>query len=132
MGLGRIFIFSVFAGFSFGFAYKIGGTNPEMGLGFTFLNLISSYTDSSIQVLLMLISSLFAIFFIFKLATFFRQVYEHKLVGIITAMLGFFGALFVILVQQNNIPLFGLGVGLWIIGLTIIILHQKRNQIKQV
>jgi len=129
--LRKIFLFSVFAGISFGFAYKIGETNPEIGSGFTFLNLISNYADSSIQVFLTLISLVFTIFFIFKLATFFKQVYESRLNGVVTAILGFFGSLFVVFVHQNGIPLFGLGIGLLIIGTTIIILHDKKDQIKQ-
>ena len=55
--------------------------------------------------LLMLISSLLAIFFIFKLASFFRQVYENRGEGIITAILGFSGSLLVMFGWQNNFQL---------------------------
>lgn len=130
LGLGKIFLFSIFTGLSFGFAYKIGGTDPELGFSFTILNLFSNYIDSSIQVLIMLISSLFAIFFIFRLASFFRQVYEHRLVGAITSILGFFGSFLVMLGQLNNFQLIGLGIGFWVIGLTLVVSFTKRNQVK--
>ena len=129
--LRKIFIFSLFTGLSFGFSYIIGGSRIESGIGFTFLNIFSGYVDPSIQSFLMIVSTLFAIIFIFKLASFFRKVYEQRYEGIITAIIGFSGSIFFISGILNNSQLVVPGIGLLIIGILIVILRRKENQIKQ-
>ena len=92
MGLGKILIFSVFSGISFAFSYRTSGDASDVGFAFVFLNQISQAADAQIQAIVLVLSILFTVFFIYSLARFMRQVYDQRLAGIVTAMRGGTGA----------------------------------------
>ena len=124
MGLGKILIFSVFSGISFAFSYRTSGDASDVGFAFVFLNQISQAANAQIQALVLVLSIVFTIFFIYSLARFMRQVYDQRLAGIVTAILGFSGS-FLVLSSQEQSELVVLGFSLWIAGIVIIILGKK-------
>ncbi len=127
MGLPRILVFSALTGISSGLAISATGESSVPGFNFVIFNYFSQFLDSNLQTLLVIISSIFTIFFIFRLAKFFRDVYEHKLAGIATAILGFSGSILVILAPQENSHVLVLGIGVWIIGLSVVIFTGKKR-----
>ena len=131
MGLAHILVFAALSGFSFGFAYMIGDGTTGGGMGFVILDLFSEYLDSSTQVLIIIISSVLTLFFVYKLGIFFRQVYEHRLEGIATSLFGFFGSLVVIFSPQENSNVFVLGIGLWLVGAIIVIFYSNKYPIRK-
>lgn len=124
MGLARILIFSALTGISFSLA--IGTSGEAAGLGFARIDFFSQYLDSSMQALTAIVSSIFTIFFIFRLAKFFREVYEHRLAGIVTGVLGFSGSFMIILAQQSS-HVFVLGVGMWMFAVFIVIFFRNKT-----
>ena len=126
MGLGKIFLFSVFAGLSFAFSYKASGDTPEVG-GFVFviLDLLSQYGDSEIQGLVIIISIVITIFSIYGLSVFLRQVIEERLVGILTAIVGFLGSFLILSTQEAHFIV--IGVSLWIVGIVLASLFGKKK-----
>ena len=127
MGLLRILVFSVFTGISSGFAISATGESSLPGINFVIFDYFSQFLDSNLQTLIVIISSIFTIFFIFRLAKFFRDVYEHKLAGIATAILGFAGSILVILAPQENSHVLVLGIGVWILGLSVVLFSKKKG-----
>ncbi len=55
------------------------------------------------------------------------DIYEHRLPGITTAILGFGGSSLVTLTPNANSPLLILGVGIWIVGILIVLLYRKKK-----
>ena len=98
-----------------------------MGINFFIYDFFSNFIDSSLQTILAVISAIFAIFFIFRLAKFFREVYELKITGIVTAILGFVGSILIILAPKENSHVSVLGIGVLIIGLSVIIFTRKKK-----
>ncbi len=129
MGLPHLLLFSALTGISFSFAFRAGGQSSGAGFGFAAFDFLSRFSDPSLQAGIVVVSLIFSVLFIFRLTKFFRQVYEHKLVGIGTAALGFSGSFLVILAPQDNSHLLTLGVGVWIIGIVIVIFNKKKNQL---
>jgi len=127
LGLPRILLFSALTGISSGFAISATGESSVPGVNFVLFDYFSQFLNSDLQTLLVIISSIFTIFFIFRLAKFFRDVYEHKLAGIATAILGFIGSILVILAPQENSHVLVLGIGVWIIGLSVVIFAGKKR-----
>ncbi len=127
MGLPRILLFSALTGISSGLAISATGESSVPGINFVLFDYFSQFLDSNLQTLLVIISSIFTIFFIFRLAKFFRDVYENKLAGIATAILGFIGSILVILAPQENSHVLVLGIGVWIIGLSVVIFAGKKR-----
>jgi len=125
LGLGKIFIFAVFSGLSLAFSYRTSGDTSDVGFGFVLLNQISQAGDAQIQAAIMVLSIVVTIFFIFNLARFMRQVYEQRLVGIITAILGFSGSFLVLSSNQEQTFFVVIGFVLWIAGIVVIILGKK-------
>ena len=124
MGLGKIFIYAIFAGISFAFSYNASGDASDVGFASILLNQISQTGDSQIQAAILILSIALTIFAIFNLARFMRQVYEKRLAGIVTAVLGFSGSFLVLSYsQEQNFVVFGFV--LWISGIIIIILGRK-------
>ena len=128
MGLVKILVFSVMTGISFAFAYRTSGGQSEIGAGFTILNLMSQNLGQSLQVLVMIASAVFAIYFVYRLAKFFREVYENRIFGIAVAALGFSGSLLVILAPKNISSVLVLGVAMWLVGLIVAMCY--KNKIK--
>ena len=124
MGLGKILIFSVFSGISFAFSYRTSGDASDVGFAFVFLNQISQAADEQMQAVVMVLSILVSVFFIYSLARFMRQVYDQRLAGIVTAILGFSGS-FLVLSSQEQSEFVVLGFSLWIAGIVVIILGKK-------
>ena len=127
MGLLRILVFSIFTGISSGFAISATGESSLPGINFVIFDYFSQFLDSNLQTLIVIISSIFTIFFVFRLAKFFRDVYEHKLAGIATAILGFAGSILVILAPQENSHVLVLGIVVWILGLSVVIFSKKKG-----
>ena len=128
LALGKIFIFSVFSGLSFAFSYRTSGDPSDVGVGFVILNQLPQYGDAQTQAVIMVLSFVFTIFFIFSLARFIQQVYEHRLAGIIIAVLGFSGSFLVFSSSQQQTYFLVLGAVLWLIGIVTAGLLGKRHQ----
>ena len=126
MGLPNLLVFSALTGISFSFAFR-AGSQPEPGFGFVAFDFLSSINDANLQAIIVVVSLLFSILFIFRLTKFFKQVYEYRYTGIATAACGFSGSFLVILAPQDNSHLLTLGVGVWIIGLVIVIFSKKKS-----
>jgi hypothetical protein len=114
------------SGISFGIAYVITGTS-QIGAGFAMLNSISQNFDPALQSVIMIVSAALAIYSVFRLARFFREVYENRLYGIVIAALGFFGSLIIILGLQSSTGIV-LGVSFWLVG---IIFASYKNKTKR-
>jgi hypothetical protein len=127
LGLGKIFIFSVFSGLSFAFSYRTSGDSPEAGFSFVILNLLNQYGDEQIQAAVMILSIIVTIIFLYGLTVFIRQVYEQRLIGIVTALLGFFGSFVILYSTQQQTYLIFLGASFWIIGIIVVLLGKKRQ-----
>lgn len=125
MGLGKVFIYSVFSGLSFAFSYKTSGDATDGGFAFAILNQISQRGDEQIQAAILVLSIVLTIFFIYSLSRFFRQVYEQRQAGIITAVLGFSGSFLILSSNQQQTFLVVAGAMLWIAGIVLIILAKK-------
>ena len=130
MGLPHLLVFSALTGISFSFAFRAWGQPSGAGFGYAAFDFLSRFTDPNLQAIIVVVSLIFSILFIFRLSKFFREVYEHKLVGIGTAALGFSGSFLVILAPQDNSHLLTLGIGIWIIGIVIVIFYRK-NQLNK-
>lgn len=124
MGLGKIFIYSIFSGLSFAFSYRTSGDASDAGFAFAILNQISQSGNEQFQAAILILSIVLTIFFIYSLSRFFRQIYEQRLIGIITAVVGFSGS-FLILSSQQQTFLVIVGAVLWIAGIILIILAKK-------
>ena len=126
MGLPHILVFSALTGISFSSAIGASGGLVVIGSSFATFDYFSGYLDSTFQTLLVIVLSIFTIFFIFRLAKFFREVFDNQLVGIGTAILGFVGSFLVILSPQDNTHMFVVGIGLWVFGTFIVITYRKK------
>jgi len=125
LGLGKVFIYSVFSGLSFAFSYKTSGDATDGGFAFALLNQISQRGDEQIQAAILVLSIVLTIFFIYSLSRFFRQVYEQRQAGIITAVLGFSGSFLILSSNQQQTFLVIAGAMLWIVGIVLIILAKR-------
>ena len=125
MGLGKVFIYSVFSGLSFAFSYKTSGDATDGGFAFALLNQISQRGDEQIQAAILVLSIVLTIFFIYSLSRFFRQVYEQRQAGIITAVLGFSGSFLILSSNQQQTFLVVAGAILWIAGIVLIVLAKR-------
>ncbi len=125
MGLGKVFIYSVFSGLSFAFSYKTSGDATDGGFAFALLNQISQRGDEQIQAAILVLSIVLTIFFIYSLSRFFRQVYEQRQAGIITAVLGFSGSFLILSSNQQQTFLVIAGAMLWIVGIVLIVLAKR-------
>lgn len=126
MGLYKILAFSAMTGLSFGIAYVTSGTS-QIGAGFAILNSISQNFDPALQSVIMIASVALAIYSVFRLAKFFREVYENRLYGIIIAGLGFFGSLIIILGSQSSTGIV-LGVSFWLVGIILAVFKNKTKR----
>ena len=127
MGLPRILIFSALTGISFSAAIGASSATGGFGGGLAFSELTLRYLDSSVQTLMVIVSTIFTIFFIFRLAKFFREILDNKITGVATAVLGFAGSCLIVLSPQDNSHVFVVGIGLWILGLFVVIVYRNKN-----
>ena len=129
MGLRKIFIFSVFSGFSFAFSYRTSGDASDVGFTFVLLNQLFQTGDSQTQALIMVLSIIVTVFFIYSLARFIGQIYEQRLAGIIIAVLGFSGSFLILSSSQQQTIFIIFGAILWITGIVVAILLKKHQSI---
>ncbi len=129
MGLGKIFVFSALSGVSFAFSYRTG-QESQTGLVFTILDILNKSGDATTQAFVTVVSIVTTIFFIYGLSVFFRQIYENRLAGIITAVVGFAGSFLILSSSEQNTLLIFLGVGLWITGIVIARLLVRKNRLQ--
>jgi len=127
MGLTKILLLSALTGMSLIITYKITGDASQVGLGFVILDEFSQNLDSRSKILAIIVSLIVTIIFIYGLASFFRQVYEERLLGIISAVLGFTGSLLVLSSTQEDLFNMYLGLGSWIIGIALVFLKNKKR-----
>ncbi|MGI0056910.1 MAG: hypothetical protein ACREAK_05995 [Nitrosarchaeum sp.] len=125
MGLPHILVFSALTGISFSSTIGAGGA-VWTGSSFVMFDFFSRYLDSNFQTLLVVISSIFTIFFIFRLAKFFKEVLDNRLPGIGTAILGFVGSFLIMFSPQDNSHVFVAGIALWIFGTFVVIVYRKK------
>ncbi len=125
LGLGKIFIYAVFSGLSFAFSYRTSGDATDTGFAFAILNQFSQTGDEQIQAAILILSIVLTIFFIYSLSKFFRQVYEQRQVGIITAVLGFSGSFLILSSSEQQTFLVAVGAMLWIAGIVLIVLAKR-------
>lgn len=126
MGLGKIFIFSALSGISFTFSYRTR-QESQGGAVFVLLDLLNKSGDATTQAFVTIASIVATIFFIYSLSVFFRQIYKHRLAGIVTAIVGFSGSFVIMLSSEQNLQIIIVGVGLWIIGIVIAMLFGRKN-----
>lgn len=131
MGLFQILVFSALSGASFGFALRVGETSGASA-SFVLFDLVSNSSEPSIQVLVGIISIIFSIFFIFRLAKFLKEIYEHRLAGIGTTILGFSGSFLIILATLDNSHIMIIGIGILIIGVFVAFFYKKKNHVSKV
>jgi len=129
MGLGKIFVFSALSGVSFAFSYRTG-QESQTGFVFTILDILNKSEDATTQAFVTVVSIVTTIFFIYGLSVFFRQIYENRLAGIITAVVGFAGSFLILSSSEQNTLLIFLGVGLWITGIVIARLLVRKNRMQ--
>lgn len=126
MGLKKIYAISIVSGLTFGITIKLTG-EPSIGLGSIILNFLIQSVDSRTRFYVMIISVIISIISIYGLAVFMRQVYEQRLAGIITAVLGFSGSILILSVTQDNIHFVFLGVGMWVLGMVLATRRKMKN-----
>ena len=129
MGLPHILVFSALTGISFSSAIGASGGLGGIGSSFVTFDFFSRYLDSTLQTSLVVVSSIFTMFFIFRLAKFFREVLDNRLAGIGTAILGFVGSFLIMFSAQDNSHVFVAGIGLWIFGTFIVVVYRKKNNL---
>ena len=79
----------------------------------------------------MILSIIVTIFFIYGLTVFIRQVYEQRLIGIVTAVLGFSGSFLILSSTQPQTFLVFLGASFWVIGIIVSLLAKKHQKISK-
>ena len=126
MGLRKIFVFSTLSGISFTFSYRTG-QEPHGGIVFVLLDFVNKSGDATTQTFVTIASIAATIFFIYSISVFFRQIYENRLAGVITAVVGFSGSFVIMSSSQQNPLLIFLGAGLWITGIVIAMLIVRKK-----
>ena len=126
MGLGKIFLFSALSGISFAFSYRTG-QESQAGIVFVILDMLNKSGDATTHAFVTVASIVATIFFIYGLSVFFRQIYEHRLAGVITAVVGFLGSFVILSSSEQNPLLIFLGAGLWVAGIVIASLFRKKR-----
>ena len=105
-GLVQVFFLSVVLGTSLFLAYKTNGDANEIGFSFVLLDLVSQYVPAKALGLVTILSILVTIFSIFGLVRLFRKILEQRLVGIISASLGFGGSFLILLAMAPKFIFF--------------------------
>lgn len=126
MGLGKIFLFSALSGISFAFSYRTG-QESQTGIVFVILDMLNKSGDATTHAFVTVASIAATIFFIYGLSVFFRQIYEHRLAGVVTAVVGFSGSFVILSSSEQNPLLIFLGAGLWVAGIVIASLFRKKR-----
>jgi hypothetical protein len=125
LGLAKIFIFSALSGISFAFSLATSGDTSNVGFSFVLIEMLSQHGDSQIQALVTVASIIVTIIFIYGLSRLVYQIYEERLAGILTAVLGFTGSFIILFTSQQQSYFIFLGIGLLVGGAFIIFLGRK-------
>ena len=127
MGLAKILVYSAFAGFSLTIAQQFGGESAGLGVSSAILSLLP-ISDPRIQSAVILGSIVLTILSIYGTAKLLVQIYENKLAGIATAVLGFLGSLSIFFAQEDTNYFIFLGGGAWIIGIAIVASQRDKKR----
>ncbi len=130
MGLAKILVYSAFAGFSLTIAQQFGGESAGLGVSSVILSILP-ISDPRIQGAVMLGSIVLTILSIYGTAKLLVQIYENKLAGIATAVLGFLGSISIFFAQEDSNYLIFLGVGAWIIGTAVVASQRDKKKSSQ-
>ena len=131
MGLTKILVYSGFAGFSLTIAQQFGGEPAGLGVSGVILSLLPSFSDPKIQSAVMLGSIVLTILSIYGTAKLLVQIYENKLTGIATAVLGFLGSISIFSAQEDSNYFIFLGAGAWIIGIAVVASQRDKKKSSQ-
>ena len=130
MGLAKILVYSAFAGFSLTIAQQLGGESAGLGVSSAILSLLP-ISDPRIQSAVILGSIVLTILSIYGTAKLLVQIYENKLAGIATAVLGFLGSISIFFAQEDTNYFIFLGVGAWIIGIATVASQRDKKKSSQ-
>lgn len=130
MGLAKILVYSAFAGFSLTIAQQLGGESAGLGISSVILSLLP-ISDPRIQSAVILGSIVLTILSIYGTAKLLVQIYENKLAGIATAVLGFLGSISIFFAQEDTNYFIFLGVGAWIIGIATVASQRDKKKSSQ-
>ena len=130
MGLAKILVYSAFAGFSLTIAQQLGGESAGLGVSSTMLALLP-ISDPRIQSAVVLGSIVLTILSIYGTAKLLVQIYENKLAGISTAVLGFLGSISIFFAQEDTNYFIFLGAGAWIIGIAVVASQRDKKKSSQ-
>ena len=130
MGLAKILVYSAFAGFSLTIAQQLGGESAGLGVSSAILSLLP-ISDPRIQSAVILGSIVLTILSIYGTAKLLVQIYENKLAGITTAVLGFLGSISIFFAQEDSNYLIFLGAGAWIIGIAVVASQRDKKKSSQ-
>jgi len=131
MGLAKILVYSAFAGFSLTIAQQLGGETAGLGVSSVILSIMPSFSDPKIQSVVVLGSIVLTILSIYGTAKLLVQIYENKLAGITTAVLGFLGSISIFFAQEDTNYFIFLGVGAWIIGIATVASQRDKKKSSQ-
>ena len=130
MGLAKILVYSAFAGFSLTIAQQLGGESAGLGVSSAILSLLP-ISDPRIQSVVVLGSIVLTILSIYGTAKLLVQIYENKLAGIATAVLGFLGSISIFFAQEDTNYFIFLGAGAWIIGIVVVASQRDKKKSSQ-
>ncbi len=130
MGLAKILVYSAFAGFSLTIAQQLGGESAGLGVSSAILSLLP-ISDPRIQSAVILGSIVLTILSIYGTAKLLVQIYENKLAGIATAVLGFLGSVSIFIAQEDTNYFIFLGVGAWIVGIDTVASQRDKKKSSQ-
>ena len=131
MGLAKILLYSAFAGFSLTLAQQLGGESAGLGVSSAILALLPSFSDPRIQSAVILGSIVLTILSIYGTAKFLVNIYENRLAGIATAVLGFVGSISIFFAQEDTSYFIFLGVGAWVIGIATVASQRDKKKSSQ-
>jgi len=131
MGLAKILVYSAFAGFSLTIAQQFGGESAGLGVSSVILSILPSFSDPKIQGGVILGSIVLTILSIYGTAKLLVQIYENKLAGIATAVLGFLGSISIFFAQEDTNYFIFLGVGAWVIGIAAVASQRDKKKSSQ-
>ena len=130
MGLAKILVYSAFAGFSLTIAQQLGGESAGLGVSSAMLALLP-ISDPRIQSAVVLGSIVLTILSIYGTAKLLVQIYENRLAGIATAVLGFVGSISIFFAQEDTSYFIFLGVGAWVIGIATVSSQRDKKKSSQ-
>ena len=127
MGLTKILVYSAFAGFSLTIAQQLGVESAGLGVSSVILTLLP-ISDPKIQGVVVIGSIVLTILSIYGTAKFLVQIYENKLAGFTTALLGFLGSVSIFFAQEDSNYFIFLGIGAWVIGIAIVASQRDKKR----